>query len=295
VAGRYTFDSRAGWVYATAPSFFGRPITSNVFLERSRERLGATLRSGVPAFEVQKTDLTFEQRFRPIGRTQVAYLYTLERNHTFDLDPDPADPLPFDVTVTISKFTSTMVFDTRNDLVDPASGWFHSSSFNYAPPALGSDVRFVKYYVQQYYYRRSGPVVFATAMRLGLASAFDQLLIGGERFFTGGGNSVRGYAEDVLTPLDFRGDAIGGQALAVFNQEVRFPLFKIVRGVAFFDAGRAFERVSDLSLRDLSTSTGFGLRVQTPVVLLRFDLGLPFDTTPGPRRPRLFFSIGQMF
>jgi outer membrane protein assembly factor BamA/autotransporter translocation and assembly factor TamB len=294
-AARYTPDARAARVYATAPSFFGMPITSNVFFERSLERVGAEAVGGAPTAEVQRTDLTFEQRVRTGRRTEISYSYTRERNHTFALNPDPFDPLPFDLTVTLSKLASNMVIDRRNDLSDATLGWFHSSGLQYAPPAFGSDVRFVKYLLRQYYFRQAGPLVFATAMRLGLASAFDQTLIPSERFFAGGGNTVRGYAEDVLTPFDRFGDAVGGSALVVFNQEVRFPMFKYVRGVGFFDAGRAFDEVAHLSLGDLSASGGFGVRVHTPFVLLRVDVGFPFDPAAGPRRARWFFSLGQLF
>jgi outer membrane translocation and assembly module TamA len=68
-----------------------------------------------------------------------------------------------------------------------------------------------------------------------------------------------------------------------------------VRGVGFFDAGRAFERVGDLSLRELAPGAGVGLRLSTPFVLLRVDAGIPFDSAYGGRRTRWFFSIGQMF
>src|SRR5262249_17933875 len=142
---------------------------------------------------------------------------------------------------------------------------------------------------------RTGSVVFASYGRLGLATAFDRTLLPTDRFFAGGGNSVRGYAEDALSPPDITGDIGGGNALAVLNQEVRFPIFKMVRGLGFLDAGRAFDEVRSLSLSDLSTSGGFGLRVQTPVILLRIDYGYPFDARPGPRSGRWFFSIGQMF
>jgi hypothetical protein len=60
-------------------------------------------------------------------------------------------------------------------------------------------------------------------------------------------------------------------------------------------AGRAFETVDQLSFRKLAVGTGIGFRIDTPVVLLRFDMGVPLDASFGPRRPRWFFSIGQMF
>jgi outer membrane protein assembly factor BamA len=153
----------------------------------------------------------------------------------------------------------------------------------------------VKYLLQQRYYRTSGPVVIAGNARLGLASAFGESLLPSERFFAGGGNSVRGYAENVLSPRDSFDALVGGGALVVLNGEVRFPLYKLVRGVGFFDAGRAFDAVSDLAFTRLSAGTGAGLRVQTPVVLLRIDFGIPLDGTVGPRHGRWFFSIGQAF
>jgi outer membrane protein assembly factor BamA len=295
VSGRYTLGTRASRAYLTAPSFFGRRLTSTVFVERSREEIGAALLSTEPEFETLKTDFTFEQRLRLARKTAISYLYTFERNHTRELNPNPLDPLPFDLSVTIGKFAATVLFDARNDLSDPSRGWFHSSNVQYAPAALGSDLRFLKYFVQQNYYRSVGRITLATAGRLGLATAFDTTLTPDQRFFAGGGNSVRGYAEDVLGPIDASGGAAGGNALIVLNEEVRFPIVWVVRGVGFFDAGRAFDRVGDMSLRALATSAGLGLRVQTPFVLLRVDMGVPFDDAFGARRARWFFSVGQLF
>jgi outer membrane protein assembly factor BamA/autotransporter translocation and assembly factor TamB len=295
VAGRYTRDFRAARTYVTTPSMFGLPIISNIFLSRSREALGEAADRTMRKFVTDISSLTLEQRTRPRPDLEVSYRYGFEHNHTFDLQPDPDNPLPFDVPVTVARLATTVLFDTRNDLVDARRGWFHSSDFEYSPTSLGSDVRFVKYLLQQRYYRTTGRVVVAGAARVGLASAFGQFLIPSERFFAGGGNSVRGYAEEVLSPQDVLGSAIGGTALIVLNGEARFPVFKMVRGVGFFDAGRAFEGVKAITLRDLSAGTGVGLRVETPVVLLRVDFGLPLDGSSGPRRGRWFFSVGQAF
>ena len=289
VAGRYTRDFRAARTYVTSPSMFGLPITSNIFLSRSREQFAAR------KFIGDRTDLTLEQRVRPLSKLEVTYRYEFERNHTFERRPNPLDFFPFNETLNVARLASTVFSDTRNDLVDATRGWFHSSNFEYGPTSLGSDRRFVKYLLQQRYYRPAGRIVLAGAGRVGLASAFSQDLIASERFFAGGGNSVRGYDEDVLGPVNTSGDAIGGSALIVLNGEARFPVFKMLRGVGFLDAGRAFDTVKAIRLSDLSVGTGVGLRVQTPIVLLRIDFGIPLDRSMSPRRGTLFVSVGQLF
>ena len=298
IAGRYTRDFRAARAYTTAPAMFGLPIVTNVFLSRSREQSGGNDSSSF-RFVTDTTSLTLEQRVRPARKIEVSYGFTYDRKHAFDLNlnADPSNPFPEnDVTVNVARLRSTAIVDTRNDLVDATKGWFHSSDFEYGPSALGSDLHFMKYLVQHRYYRILGPVVLASSARLGLATAFDQILLRSERFFAGGGNSVRGYADDELSPRDpFFGDAAGGDALLVLNQEVRFPIVKFLRGVGFVDAGRAFDTPKLLRLGELGVGTGFGLRVQTPVALIRVDFGVPLDSAVSPRRGRWFFSIGQAF
>lgn len=291
VAARYTNGFRAVRGFVTMPGFFGLPLTSNLFLARSREQIGTTERPAV----ADKTDFTAEQRFRLRGRLQIAYSYNFERNHTFDVNANPDDPSAFDITINIARLTATGIFDSRDDLVDATRGMLFSSTFEYGASALGSDLRFAKQFVEQTYYRRIGRgLVFATAGRLGLAAGYGQDLIPSERFFAGGGNSVRGYLENSLGSRDLFGTT-GGNALLVLNEEVRFPIVWRLRGVAFIDAGNVFARVGDLALSDLRVGTGFGLRVQTPFALLRVDVGAPLHRAEGDSPVRLFFSIGQVF
>jgi outer membrane protein assembly factor BamA len=294
IAARYTLDFSAARTYLTMPTFLGRQIVTNLFLERSREQNGVTA-AGDPAFNTDTTTFTFEQRIRPLPKVEVWYGYSIERNHKYDLrPPDPISNL-IDEQVTKATLTTGVILDRRNDLFDTTAGWFHSSNVEYAPDWLSPDVRLARFFTQQRFFRRAGPVVFASWAQLGLATGFDQPLLETDRFFAGGGNSVRGYAEQALSPKDFFGTIVGGNALIVLNQEIRFPMFKYVRGVGFIDAGRAFETVDQMSLRDLAVGTGVGFRIVTPVVLLRFDMGVPLDPSFGPRKPRWFFSIGQMF
>jgi outer membrane protein assembly factor BamA len=290
---RFTKDFEAARAIFSTPSFFGLPLTSNLFLARSRERFGA---STDRPFITDATDFTAEQRFRVGRRLQLAYSYNFERNHTFDTNAVPGDPLAFDLTLNIARLTETTLIDTRDDLVDATSGLRLSSTFEYSAGALGSDLRFVKEFFQQNYYRTLGDgIVFATSGRLGLGHGFGQELVPSERFRAGGGNSVRGYKEDSLGPLDVFGDPAGGNALVVFNEELRFPITGRFRGVGFFDAGNVFATVGDLSLGNLRMGAGAGLRVRTPFALIRADMGTPLAPKPGESRVRWFFSIGQSF
>jgi outer membrane protein assembly factor BamA len=282
---RYTKGFEAGRIFFQTPSFLRLPLTSSLFVQRSREQVGVdTLLPSVRDI----TLFTAEQRFRPWRRLQMSYAYNFERNHTFDNKE-------FDLTVNIARLTTTALLDTRNDLVDASRGLFTSSTFEYAPDALGSDVRFAKYFFEQRYYRTLGRgVVFATSGRLGVAAGYGQDVILSEKFLAGGGNSVRGYNQDGLGPVDVLGFPNGGNALLVFNEEIRFPMFWRFRGVGFFDAGNVFEKTGDLSF-GLRAGTGVGLRVVTPFALLRVDVGTPIRPKPGEERVKWFFSIGQSF
>ena len=62
----------------------------------------------------------------------------------------------------------------------------------------------------------------------------------------------------------------------------------------FYDAGNVFVLPSDLSL-DLRHSLGTGLRWDSPIGLLRLDLGFPLARREGEKAYRLFFSLGQAF
>lgn len=290
---RFNGNQRIGRLFVSVPDFFTLPLSSTIFLSRSHERVSE---SGFGVFVTDKTTLTAEQRFKPGQRLQLSYGYQFERNHTFDPKGDPRNPLRFDVTFRAARLTSTALFDTRDDPFDASRGLLHSSTFEYAPEALGSDVRFVKYFVQQFYYRPVGRhVVSASAIRLGAGRGFGQELIPSERFFAGGANSVRGYAENSLGGVDFFGLPRGGQAVVVLNQEARFPIFRWIRGVALVDAGNTFDRAGNLSLTRLKAGIGAGLRLTTPVGLFRVDFGAPLSAENGRRTPRWYFSLGQAF
>jgi outer membrane protein assembly factor BamA len=292
IAGQLEADRRIARGIVTLPQFFALPVATNLFLTRSRQDFTP---EGSTPFVEDETEVTAEQRFRPAGRMAVTYGYTFSRAHVFEPTPNPGLP-PLDFRADIARLTGAYAWDRRDDPADARRGWFQSSGLELGAARLGSDLRFIRYLAQQYYFRTVGPdVVLASAFRLGAGRGFDQDLIPSEKFYAGGGTSVRGFAEDGLGGIDFFGDPIGGNGLLLFNQEVRFPVYGWARGVAFLDAGNVFPSASDLSLRNLEAGTGFGLRLHSPFALVRVDFGLPLTRREREPTGRWYFGIGQTF
>ena len=216
------------------------------------------------------------------------YGYGLGRNRT--------SSSLFDLTVRVARLTTSALVDRRNDPFDPVRGWFSSANMELSRPGIGSELSFLKSYLQLYQFAPlRGGVVLASAARVGLARTFrDEDLIPSEQFFAGGATSVRGYREDDLGPRSIFGDAEGGAALFVANSEVRFPIYRWIRGVGFVDLGDIYPTVGDL-LTSVQVSTGGGIRLDTPVGLLRFDLGVPVNPRPIDPTWRFHFGLGHAF
>ena len=105
-------------------------------------------------------------------------------------------------------------------------------------------------------------------------------LIPSERFFAGGATSVRGYRQDDLGPRSIFGDASGGRALFIANSELRFPIYRWLRGVGFVDLGNVYPTVGDITLPNLQIGAGAGIRLNTPIGLLRLDVAVPANPRP---------------
>lgn len=125
-----------------------------------------------------------------------------------------------------------------------------------------------------------------------------------ERFFSGGGNSHRGFGLNQAGPRDpFTGFPVGGSALFLNNLELRFPnitlpyLLDNIGFTVFHDMGNVFARPQEMlpsigrwhqpnpqvclqesthtqcNYNYLSHAIGLGVRYQTPIGPLRFDFG----------------------
>jgi translocation and assembly module TamA len=187
---------------------------------------------------------------------------------------------------------------TQDDLLDPRRGAFLSVNLNLAPSWLGSDAPLLKGFAQAALARsfREDAFTWAQGYRLGLAHGLDgEPVIAGERFQAGGAASLRGFGTNEVGPRGFFGEPVGGEAVVIMNQELRYRHHPTGLGlVGFYDVGNVFETVRSMRL-DFRHTFGLGLRWASPVGLLRVDVGFPLDRQPEEKSYRLFFGLGQAF
>ena len=122
-----------------------------------------------------------------------------------------------------------------------------------------------------------------------------------EQFYVGGANSIRAFTVRSIGPGSYK--AAPGMPDDYFdrtgtfkfeaNIEYRFPIWGILHGAVFVDAGNVWLLKSDPMrpggtlqaksfLKDLALGTGVGLRVDVSMLVVRGDLGIgihaPYDT-----------------
>ena len=253
------------------------------------------LKNAGDLYITEQLGTSFQQKIMIVRGFDLSWVYRLSKIH--DYEKEPSWPFPYDVRVLTSEISILLNRDTRDDKFDPHRGSLLASHLSYSPRFLGSDLNFVTSFTQFTMYKTVlRQVIWASCFRLGLASAFGQELIPSRRFFAGGGTSIRGFKLDTVGPLDpWLGLPEGGEAMVVVNQELRFPIYKIFRGVAFFDVGNVYSKLKDINLTDLRTGAGLGLRINSPLGLVRFDYGFNLKPRPGEPKSTIFFSIGQAF
>jgi len=246
-------------------------------------------------FKTKKIGYSIQQEVRLPFDFSLSYLYRLNRIHTFELNP--VGPFIFDITLLLSELETFLVRDTRLNKLNAHQGSFFSLSITYSPKFLGSDFKYISLFCQYSLYKRlSSRVIWASNYRIGLADAFDQVLIPSKRFFAGGGNSIRGFKRDTVGPYDpLLQRPEGGEALFIINQEIRFPIYKWLEGVTFYDVGNVYKYLENFNPFEVRQSMGLGLRFNTPAVLIRIDYGINLSPRLDEPKGIFFISLGQAF
>jgi outer membrane protein assembly complex protein YaeT len=245
--------------------------------------------------------------------------------------------------IRLGFFSAGFTDDTRDSVLNPTRGHLLSADHSIAARMFGGNESFNKFFGTYQTYRTLDPEfpllgksTLAFSARLGLAAIFrfsdrnrdgmidesEKRLPISERFFSGGATTLRGFRFETAGPQDIlepRPDRtcnqgvpcdlptlipIGGDALTIFNFELRYPMTERLRLVPFYDLGNVFRRVRDINFSGMTNTVGLGLRINTPLGPVGVDYGFLIDppsymTRSGAvlRQPRGAFHIrlGQSF
>jgi outer membrane protein assembly factor BamA len=292
----YEQEDQSVRAYAEVPRVFGSQAELELYGEaRHREQPDANV-----VEDWEEITLQLSHGFGAHGTLRV---YGRNRDTRInELVPDPFFP-SFEIQI-INRFVGLQgIWDSRDTPLLAARGNFASLDVSGSGDALGSDLSYLRTYMQWNVYRPAGslagfPVVWGQSLRFGLAEPFGgQELVRDVRFFAGGPYSVRGYATDSLGPQEDLGTVsqpTGGGAVLVINEELRLGLPAGLWGVFFVDAGQVWSDRAAVDT-DLAKSVGLGLRAQLPIGIVRGDLAWPLDRRPGDDAYRFYFGFGSSF
>ncbi len=211
------------------------------------------------------------------------YYFTIESNFQVSLSIADvavtyrtADPLEVDVpTGLLTILAGRLNQNSTDDPFNPRRGFSSWTELRWAPDKV-SDNSFIKWEGSgSTYLGGLDPVVLALKLALGAGKATGNsaAIIAGERFYSGGSNSMRGFQRRKLGPKDTAGAPVGGEVKLEASVELRGPLFWRIWGALFADAGQVWLKASEVRLDEIEVAVGPGLLVMTPVGPLRVDAG----------------------
>ncbi len=281
-----TLQGRALLGYS-APNAFANPhfsFQATTFAEKTRD---------INTFTEERYEGSVQLTDQVTPLTTVLYHYAFRRVSVSNLKILSEEIPLFNQPTLVSQFGLTWFRDSRDNPADAAKGSFNSADFGNAATSLGSSASFLRFFFQNStYYPIKRRFSFARSTRLGFlvpyrdtvslsfpAPAPGQCTAGTapsgpsptiiplpERFFAGGGTSLRGFALNQAGPRDAcTGFPVGGQAMLVLNQEFRFPMRlpfvgTSLGGAIFYDGGNVYSRLSRISLRTMLPEPTFALQ-----------------------------------
>ncbi|HEX3940294.1 MAG TPA: POTRA domain-containing protein [Acidobacteriaceae bacterium] len=304
-AGR--LDQRAAAYYIDPHLFWLKwSSTASTSYERNEENPIFSSEVALGSYQIQK--------FIGAGKANILFLrYSYSKTDLTRIEI-PQLVLPQDQHVRLSTIAANFTRDTRDNALDAHKGVLDSAEMDISSTKLGGSVDFAKLTLQSAYYKRIfHNTIWANSIRIGLAQPFAGSRVPlSEEFFSGGGNTLRGFPLDGAGPqrqvpvcsstaaTDCTKIQVpsGGNEMLILNSELRIPLpVKKNLGLAvFYDGGNVFPDVGFHDFASLySNNVGLGLRYATPVGPVRVDLGRNLNPVPGINATQYFVSIGQAF
>ena len=260
--------------------------TTRVFDDFRRELEGGALSVGYPGEQVFGTlleDIGFNLK------------YELLRVNIYDVDDDAAQLVKDSYgKSSASSVTPSITRNTINNPMNPTRGSKQIFSSEFA--GLGADQDFYLIEFRNSWYfplleSSYGDIVIADRTNFGYGESLnDDPFPLYRRFFPGGINSVRGYRNRTLGPVDINGQEYGGSKQLVNNLELIFPLVNSAgfKGVVFYDFGQAYDDNRPIAVDELRQAWGYGIRWASPMGPIRVEFGYPIDPQPGESMQTMF-------
>lgn len=195
----------------------------------------------------------------------------------------------------------SLSYDRSDSLFDPTQGTRITAAAEPFQDLADAGIRFLRAkYAQTVYLRlhRRPRLVLALRGAYGTILGVERVRIpADERFYAGGGGSIRGIRFQMAGPRNADGDPLGGRSLLEGSIELRFRPFEKLGLVAFLDGGSAFTAVvPDFEEETPRFGAGLGIRYATPVGPLRVDIARALKRNADVDDPfQLYISLGQAF
>ena len=248
------------------------------------------------------------------GALQVGLSHNLRRVDFFNVSPDLDQNKsmlgrdyrdPFLLSYLELRAQSYFV----NSITKPTDGITMEATYSLAGSFIGSEFDFHRILAAiRGYWKPFSRLQIATRIQTGLiipygsnpSSPFNF------RLYLGGANTVRGWGSRRLSPrLEECGEdescssiPVGGYTMIQANLEMRLLLFSDFYLVGFFDMGDVQAVDLTYKLDEWNFSAGPGLRYDSPMGLVRLDLGFRLND-PGvyPDEPvwGIYFGLGEAF
>jgi endonuclease/exonuclease/phosphatase family metal-dependent hydrolase len=225
--------------------------------------------------------LTLNRGFSPHLVGQVGAIYRTIRNFNFEENSrlEQLEPALNSGRVNVSSFFLNLRSDTRDSYINPSSGTVVQGEAEFAPKTGLSNTSYTSLTLWlQHYYTLFYPKT-VMALRLGLRDLIGDSLPVQVLLPIGGSNTLRGFPQDRFL----------GKTAAVFNAEIRFPIFWRLGAVAGFDAGKVWSSPNKIDLTRWAANSVLGLRFYMDTFVVRADIGFGKETTG------FYFNFGHIF
>jgi len=171
--------------------------------------------------------------------------------------------------VAYSSFLLDMRYDTRDSFINPNKGIVIHGKIEIAPKLSFNNVSLIHWNTWLQYYRQIFIKRVILAMRLGLQEVRGQSLPIQVLIPLGSNRTLRGYSLGRF--LD--------KSAALFNGEIRFPIYWRFGGIIGMDTGRVWESIEKFNFMQWHSNAVLGLRFYLQTYIVRLDMGISNEMT----------------